>query len=257
MGVRDPRIATPADRRVAELAAGQHGVVSRAQLPALRLTDTAIKGRIRHGRLHRIHHDVYAVGHAALGFEGRALAAVLACGDGALLSHQSAAALWDLRASDRSRVAVTTTSRRGGREPRIEVHRARALDPADAARHRGVPVTAVSRTLVDLGGVVSQAALELEARFLVFCRVHHLPRPLVNSVVAGLEVDFFWPAARLVVETDGHAYHRTRHAFERDRRRDAELLVAGVRVLRLTHRRLVTEPREVARTVRALLHRRS
>lgn len=304
MGVRDPPPSTPVDRRVAAVAGRQYGVVSRTQLRASGLSDTAIRERIANGRLHRVHRGVYAVGHPALGAEGRALAAVLACGEGAVLSHESAAALWGLRRSDRSRVAVTTVSRRRAREQRIEIHRSRFLDPSDVACHRGVPVTAVSRTLVDLAGVVSEVALgrvlaqaevlrlydaaalrdvlsrsngrrgaralrralalpptltrsELEDRFLMLCRAHRIPRPLVNEEVAGLEVDFFWPSARLAVETDSRTYHLTGHAFERDRERDARLLLAGIRVLRLTDRRLLADPRQVARTLRDLLQRQA
>jgi hypothetical protein len=94
---------------------------------------------------------------------------------------------------------------------------------------------------------------ELERRFLRLCDAHGLPRPLVNVEICGYEVDFAWPEARLVVETDGHAYHRTRRAFELDRRRDADLLVAGYRVLRVTYHRLLTDPEGVACTIRALL----
>ncbi len=98
---------------------------------------------------------------------------------------------------------------------------------------------------------------ELENRFLMLCRAHRIPRPLVNEEVAGLEVDFFWPRARLAVETDSRTYHLTGHAFERDRERDARLLLAGIRVLRLTDRRLLADPRQVARTLRDLLQRQA
>ena len=73
---------------------------------------------------------------------------------------------------------------------------------------------------------------ELEERFLLFCAEHGIVSPRVNALVAGLEVDFYWPRLKLVVEVDGSAFHRTRAAFERDRRRDTRLATAGVRVLR-------------------------
>ncbi len=98
---------------------------------------------------------------------------------------------------------------------------------------------------------------ELEDRFLMLCRAHRIPRPLVDEEVAELEVDFFWPSARLAVETDSRTYHLTGRAFERDRERDARLLLAGIRVLRLTDRRLLADPRQVARTLRDLLQRRA
>jgi very-short-patch-repair endonuclease len=83
-----------------------------------------------------------------------------------------------------------------------------------------------------------------------------LPPPARNALVAGFEVDALWPQRRLIVELDGFSYHRSRAAFERDRRRDAALMLAGYRVLRISFRRLADEPQEVARTVRALLDER-
>jgi Protein of unknown function (DUF559) len=94
---------------------------------------------------------------------------------------------------------------------------------------------------------------DLESRFLDLCHGAGLERPAVNRLVAGLEVDAVWPTQRLVAELDGHAFHGTRAAFERDRRRDAALQVAGYRVIRLTQRRLVDEPEAVIASVRALL----
>jgi very-short-patch-repair endonuclease len=93
----------------------------------------------------------------------------------------------------------------------------------------------------------------LEQRFLAFCRRHRLPTPAVGARIEGLEVDFAWPDARLVVETDGLAAHRTRRAMERDRVRDRRLLLAGYRTVRLTVRALREEPKEVAADLRALV----
>ena len=86
--------STPPERALAELANRQWGVISIAQLEALGLGRSAVTRRVQAGRLHRIHRGVYAVGHRALRVEGRRLAAVLACGPGAVLSHVSAAAHW-------------------------------------------------------------------------------------------------------------------------------------------------------------------
>jgi very-short-patch-repair endonuclease len=80
---------------------------------------------------------------------------------------------------------------------------------------------------------------------------HRLPAPRLNVEVAGLEVDAFWPQWGLVVELDGRAYHSVPGAFERDRVRDAQLQRAGHRVLRVTHKRLHTEPTQVLADVRA------
>jgi Protein of unknown function (DUF559) len=94
---------------------------------------------------------------------------------------------------------------------------------------------------------------ELERRFLDLCDQGGLPRPVVNGMVAGLEVDAAWPGAGLVVELDSRTFHGTHEAFERDRVRDATLQVAGYRVVRLTHMRMEREPEAVLRTVQLLL----
>jgi very-short-patch-repair endonuclease len=94
---------------------------------------------------------------------------------------------------------------------------------------------------------------EAEALFLDLCDTYRIDSPVVNSRVEGLEVDFAWPTRRVVVEIDGHAYHGTRAAFERDRARDARLTVAGYRVLRFTYRRLVREPDTLAAILLELL----
>ena len=94
---------------------------------------------------------------------------------------------------------------------------------------------------------------ELERLFLCLCDAAGLPRPLVNVVIEGIEVDMFWPEFRLIVELDGYAFHHTRARFEDDRARDAALQLAGYRVIRITHRMLVERPDEVVRTLRVLL----
>jgi hypothetical protein len=94
---------------------------------------------------------------------------------------------------------------------------------------------------------------DLEDLFLEVCAAHGLPRPEVNTVLHGHEVDFLWREAGLVVELDGRAAHLTRRAFEEDRLRDAKLTVAGQRVLRVTPRRLDTAPEDVAAQIRALV----
>jgi very-short-patch-repair endonuclease len=94
---------------------------------------------------------------------------------------------------------------------------------------------------------------EAEARFLSLIRRAQLEKPVANARAAGHEVDFLWPGARLVVEIDGYAFHSDAGAFERDRRRDAELTGAGMRVMRITWRQLSREPEAVlVRVARAL-----
>jgi Protein of unknown function (DUF559) len=97
----------------------------------------------------------------------------------------------------------------------------------------------------------------LEARFLPFCHRHGVPVPAVNVAVAGFTVDALWTRERLIAELDSYEFHgKTRAAFERDRARDAALLIAGYRVVRLTWRRVEREPERVAGQLRALLHAR-
>jgi len=88
---------------------------------------------------------------------------------------------------------------------------------------------------------------------LELIRVARLPAPRTNARVQGHEVDLLWPAQRLIVEVDGHAFHHTRAAFERDRRRDAALIAAGHRVIRITWRRLTGEPKAVIAELAAAL----
>jgi predicted transcriptional regulator of viral defense system len=118
----------PLDARLARLAARQHGVVSLAQLLDFGFGPHGIAERIRTGRLHRIHRGVYALSPARLRIEGYWLAAVLACGPGAVLSHRSAAALWELRPSAATAIDVTLAVRSGrAKRKGIRVHRTRRL----------------------------------------------------------------------------------------------------------------------------------
>jgi predicted transcriptional regulator of viral defense system len=129
------------------LAGRQHGVVSRAQLVALGLSEEAIARRMKSGRLHRLHRGVYAVGHTSLSQEGRWLAAVLACGPGALLSHRSAAALWGLRPTSARKIEVIVPPGNGRRSTdRITVHR--GTRPPRV--HNNIPTTSPTCALVDL-----------------------------------------------------------------------------------------------------------
>jgi very-short-patch-repair endonuclease len=96
---------------------------------------------------------------------------------------------------------------------------------------------------------------DLEELFLEICRAHRLPTPLVNQYVGDDQVDFLFVAERLIVEADSWKYHRTREAFDRDRRRDWTHANAGYRTLRFSDRQLEREPRAVAETVRSALAR--
>jgi predicted transcriptional regulator of viral defense system len=154
-----PQTCTHRQRTIEEWAAGQHGVVARWQLAAAGVTPSMLKTGIAAGRLLRLHRGVYAVGHAHLTREGRWLAAVLAVGSGAVLSHRDAAGLHDLRPANHERIDVTTTQRGRRNQPRIRVHHTAELHPLDVTTRRGVPVTSVARTIVDLASVVPKDSL--------------------------------------------------------------------------------------------------
>ena len=282
------------DAFIASLAARQHGVVSTAQLRSAGISFPGINRRLETGRLHRIHRGVYAVGHDRLSERGRWIAAVLACGDGAVLSHLSAAELWGIRRrirrvsesggrgeSDPVHVTVPSTAGRKRRNG-IALHRSSTLLARDRTRHDGIPVTRPGRTLADLGPLLSPAQFavalreaeflrlpiesrfesdgartELEHRMIAVCRRHRLPQPGVNVRVDRYEVDFLWREHSLVVEVDGWNSHRSRSAFEDDRARDARLKVLGYEVVRFTWRQVTRDRRGVAETIRTLLHARS
>jgi hypothetical protein len=136
---------------LAELASRQHGVVSRAQLLCAGVTTDEVRRRLRSGALLRVHRGVYRVGHRASSVEARYLAAVLACGAEARLSGRAAAYLFGLLKGPVPAPEVTTPRKR--RVAGVTVRRGH-IDPRDRVVHRGIPVTAVPRTLVDLAVVL-------------------------------------------------------------------------------------------------------
>jgi predicted transcriptional regulator of viral defense system len=144
---------------LAELAARQWGVVSLAQLGALGIGARAAQRRAQAGRLRRVHRGVYAVGGAVLPREGRWLAAVMACGPGAVLSHVSASVHWNLLNHDAPRPEVTAPASRHP-IPGIRLHRSDSLDALDTTHHQGIPITTVHRTLLDLAANVPEHHLE-------------------------------------------------------------------------------------------------
>ena len=146
------------DTRMASMASVQHGVVARWQLTSLGMTGHMVKGRIRHGALHVVHRGVYAVGHRALTVESRWMAAVLAHGPTAVLSHRSAGQLWGLypRSEIWPEVTVPGSHRT---KPGIVAHR--GSPRADEVGTRwGIPVTGVARTMFDLAGTLDEREVE-------------------------------------------------------------------------------------------------
>jgi very-short-patch-repair endonuclease len=288
------------DLPIAALAGAQHGVVSREQLLTLGLGRHRIEHRLATGRLQAIHRGVYAAGHRVLTVEGRWMAAVMASGGAAVLSHATAAAAWELRRAGAGVVHVTLPGDVGRkRRAGIRLHRSTTLMPDETTTIRAIPVTTPARTIIDLaanlmgrpleqaldraeqlglvdfadlaaraearpgrpGSPALQAMLsrytagtfvtrsEMEERFLALCDRYALPRPNVNTRIEGAEVDFAWRDARLIVEVDGYAYHRSPGAFEADRERDVLLALAGWQVLRFTWTQITRRAAWVARAV--------
>jgi hypothetical protein len=239
------------------------------------------------------------------------MAAVLACGPGAVLSHRQAAALYGIRDTARAKIDVSIPSRSVLRRPGIDVHRAPTLTRADVAIVDGIPCTTVARTLLDLAEVIGQRPLErafdesevlelldlraiedqlarnptrpgsgrvrrvldehyigstltqsgLEEAFFRFCRRYELPQPAVNQWIdlhdgePMIRGDFVWRRQRVIVETDGHKFHGTYQARERDPRRDQRAIVAGWIPVRTTWRQVKRRPHELGPTLVKLVNR--
>jgi very-short-patch-repair endonuclease len=270
-------------RLVSQIASRQHGVITVSQLSGAGVERDVASKWARARRLHRIHRGVYAVGHVPRSRKSKWMAAVLACGDGAALSHASAAALWGLLDWRDGPVEVSIPVE-GGRRPRagVRIHRRPGLPHAAITRRHNIPVTRPAQTIADLRGRASDAQLrrairqaevlgfptgldhaadptqsEMEDLFLALCRRNALPEPQVNVRIDALIVDFLWSQRRLVVETDGYRFHRGPSAFENDHDRDLRLRTLGYDVLRLTYRHLATEPTRVAALVRRELSKPS
>lgn len=293
------------DQVASELAARQHGAIARRQLAALGFGRRSIERAVERAQLHPAHRGVYLLGHRARGELTTPMAAVLAAGPGAMLSHASAAALWRIRELQPAVHHVTLPGRTPSDRRDLELHRTGPPPAADAGIERGIPVTAPARTLLDLAAHLRARDLRWaveEARSLRLVtpadlhavlerhpgrrgtgrlrlavdalfgepaitrteaeRLLHdiirrcgVPQPRSNVRVRGWSVDAHWPSQAVVAEVDSFAYHSSRTAFERDRRKDAALQAAGLRVVRVSWRQLVDEPETVAALLVRLLER--
>ncbi|HYI18631.1 MAG TPA: type IV toxin-antitoxin system AbiEi family antitoxin domain-containing protein [Solirubrobacteraceae bacterium] len=289
------------DIAIAAVAGRQGGMIARQQLLALGLSPAGIHRRVRSGRLHPVYAGVYAVGHRVIGLLGRQWAAVLACGEGAALSHWSAGAAWRMIAATLAAMHVSA-ARAGRGRAGLKVHR-RTLARDEITTLDGLPITTPARTTIDLAaaglrGRKLEAALDaaveneldfsdlqrlldrhrgrpgvpavatllerytpgtidtrsvLEDVVLDLCDAHGIPRPLVNAIVAGRLRDFYWPDVPLVVEADSNRWHRSPAALTADRRRDAELTLAGLPFLRFSYTQITEEPEYVAAATLAAL----
>ena len=155
------RRVQPSSVRAWALVEAQHGVVARRQLLELGFSPKAIKHRIATGRLRPVWRGVYAVGRPQLTRYGHWMAAVLACGAEAVLSHRSAAALWGFLQATRGPVDVSVPARLAPRYPGIRVHRRAGLRPSEVTRLHGIPVTTPACTLIDIA--IGLGAKRLEA----------------------------------------------------------------------------------------------
>jgi hypothetical protein len=170
------------NHEIAALAERQHGVVSRRQLRALGLSEREISVRALSGNMHPLFRGTFAVGHRVIGRHGRMLSAVLACGDGAVLSHGSAAellGLWDKRPTP---VDVIAPRRRGRRIPDIRWHNVLRPTQAEIEVRNDIPCTTPARTIVDMAGRTSLTSLRRLVEQAAVLRV--LDVPAVDRILA-------------------------------------------------------------------------
>ena len=147
------------DRALVRLAGRQHGVVTRTQLRDLGFGERTITRRIERGQLHPRHRGVYAVGRAELSPRGHRMAAVLAGGPSAVLSHRSAAEHWGLLQTAQRQADVTVPGTSRAQRRSLRVHRARTLAPDEVTLLDRIPITSLARTFLDLAAVLSPARL--------------------------------------------------------------------------------------------------
>jgi very-short-patch-repair endonuclease len=279
------------DTRVAALAARQWGVVDLADLQACGLTQQAVAKRVAAGRLHPLYRGVYVVGHPTVSLRGRCLAAIKACGDGAVISHFAAAFLWGILDPFECLPDITAPTRRS--HAGINTHVSRRID---ATTLHGIPVTTPLQTLIHLSAVLPYKALRravneaLNRRLITpeqLVTSHHrgakklrrilataaptrsenenlvlhlldqagISKPLVNPRIDGTTKipDFLWPEHGLILEADSWRYHEHALARADDRTKQRILEGLGYTVIRTTWKEATTRPdRMLARVQRAL-----
>lgn len=281
------------------VAGRQDNVVSRAQLLELGVGRRVIARQLESGRWRCLHRGIYLIGPAQPPLPARARAAALACGEGAVVSHRTAAELWGLLPPEAgSETHVTVCGRNPGNRTDIRTHRVRRLADEEVTIKDGIPLTTPARTICDLAATEPLRDVEVA---LAEARIHrlatdrqitqvitraptrpgapiirslleqeddsgytrskaerllrdliakaNLERPLFNEPILGYVVDAVWPKQRVVVEVDGYAYHHHRAAFERDRRRDQQLIAAGYTVIRVTWIQLRDRPIETIASI--------
>lgn len=284
---------------IGRIARRQHGVVTRKQLLDAGISKEEIRRRVLKKSLIPVHRGIYRVGHTAPSVEARYHAAVLACGEGAVLSGEAAGYLWGLIKGSAAPPEVTSPKDREVKGVRIR--RARRRETEATTRH-GIPTTTVPRTLVDLSSLLRlpdlaracheagvlhhttprqvEAVLEhrpntpgakqlrsvmrgevhvtlsgLERRFLGRLREAGLPEPVTNRKAGEKRVDCRWPQHNLTVELDSYRYHRSRHAWELDRRREREAHARDDDFRRYTQDDVFEQPKPMLAELERLLSR--
>src|SRR3954451_8738755 len=263
-------------RSIDALFEHQEGVAERSQLRAAGLGEDAIAHRVEQGRYRLEHRNVYSLGPPSM--RGRLIAALLAGGEGAALSHASALVPHRLLTSVVTIDLVAPDKRRN--TEKLRFHRL-SLTDNEVTRRDGLRVTTIERTVFDIAATgadirrLAQEAIakrlttqqklkhlaanhrgergapalrkvagephtrsDLERRFLRFLDDNGLPEPLTNTKIGSYTVDAYWPQYRLVIEVDEDAHRLT---FEEDRARDRHLASLGLRVMRVTGQSLRDE----------------
>jgi very-short-patch-repair endonuclease len=279
------------DLRVARVAATQWNVLSIDELRACGLTKQAVAKRVRAGRLFPRFRGVFAVGHPHVSLEGCFLAAVKACGAGAVLSHFAAAALWGLLVWDFRDPEVTAPTLR--KHLGIRAHKSQSIE---RTFHKGIPVTPPLRTLIDLSSMLPYATLRRavnealnkrlvkphqlvtanhrgakrlravvasgaptrnEFEDLVHALLGDLPKPHTNQPFLGYVPDFLWPDHHVILEADGRDTHDQLLARADDKARQRVLEQNGYTVLRVTWRQATTQPQKLQARLRGTLNHRT
>jgi hypothetical protein len=275
--------------------ASRRGLISVDTLRELGLTRQAIAARCRAHALVRVFHGVYFVGHAEHTLVARAEAAVLACGDRAALSHDSAAALWGLRKWPK---IPEISSAIQHKRPGIRTHRTVTLTRGDVTYRQGIRVTTIARAIADIAPRLTDVELVRaihEARrnrdlsdyglarlyalcpraayvfdseeapsrsifqhtFKAFLELRGHPIPVFEANWHGFEVDAYYEDHRLIIELDGYRDHHLPDRFEADRERDELAIALRHATLRITWKRLTRKPGDLDRNLRAILAARA
>lgn len=288
-------MATP-DERCVDLAEKQFGLIDRVQAARAGMTKSAIARRLSARRWRPVLPGVYRMAGAPISWEQSLKAATLWGGDTCAVSHFAAAALHGLAGFHKRDVHIQSSKRL--QHPTVKTHRTRSAESQYTTMVKGIPVTSLTRTLIDLSaslsprqiekaldesirrgmtdlgrlrGVLSRSGTrkrgrrllraliderdgkgeltdsELEDKLIRLLRRRRLPEPSVHYNVFHAdrwlgEVDFAYPSKRVAIEVHGYQVHSLKNVWENDQRRENELVQAGWKVLKATHRQLEKDP---------------